>query len=145
MKRLVCIGLILQLGIASFAYAQAGDEDPFGETDEMYGDINEPEADPNALTGPYVAPAEQNPLAEAPNSDPTMAAQSLFGFGGGAAAIPKPNPRWGNINSNAGGERVEDTYEMQMKEELAKPLPKRAPFGDQMNEMDGRFKNKPKF
>lgn len=143
-SRLLAI-LAFQLLLIPSAYAQDEDKDPFGEVDDTYADIEEP-ADPNALTGPYVPPQiEENPQAQAPSADTSMAAQSLFGLGGGAAAIPKPNPRWGNINSNAGGERIEDTYEMRMKEELGKPLPKRNPFGDQMNEIDTRFKsNKPK-
>ena len=53
------------------------------------------------------------------------------------------NPQWENFDDIT-GERVEDTYEMKMRAENAKPLPKHDPFSNRMGEIEGRFKKKQK-
>ena len=104
------------------AEAQLTDDDPFGERDES-----------EVIPG-----SDQAGVVD-------QAAQQLFGTGtpgevGGASPPPSAvDPQWSDFGSMS-GERVEDTYEMKMRAEINKPLPKRNPFGNRIDDIERGFK-----
>ena len=103
--------VVSALTLVQPAIAQLEDDDPFGEND------NAP------------PPAAKNTII-----DPSQTA--LFGTGvytGPPPAMPTDN--WGNLNNLPSDERIEDTYEMKIREENSKPLPERNPFGDRMKDL----------
>lgn len=118
---LLALVAALALFATGTAQAQYVDDDPFGERDD---DVS-------------AAPAQQPGMVD-------QAQQALFGTGNPGTVspgLPQPDPQWSDL-STLTGERIEDTYEMKMREELAKPLPKRDPFGNRLDDVEGRFKPK---
>jgi len=121
---------------ASPAMAQMVDDDPFGEKEDY---------NPSA--------AVEAPKAGAPSAFMDQATQKLFNGGGTTAgnggflhnSLPEApkNTQWEDLSAY-GSERIEDTYEMKMRQENNKPLPKRDPFGDRLGEIQDRFKKKKK-
>ncbi len=127
---------LIAVSLATTASAQLIDDDPFGDREDY---------DPSA--------AEEAPSASAaPSQFMDQATQKLFNEDGNAAGnggflhnrLPQAprNTQWEDLSAY-GSERIEDTYEMKMRQENNKPLPKRDPFGDRLGEIQNRFKNQP--
>ena len=132
---------------ASPAFAQYSDPDPFGDSDDSDGGIA---ADSVVVpTERGGQPAAANALAAPPPGSQTLTApavENLFGSGNTNVpkpyeGMPKPDAAWSDL-SKMNGERIEDTYEIKIREELNKPLPKKNPFGDRIGEIRGQFKSK---
>lgn len=140
LKKIFTFGLLLTIGVTAprAVKAQLNDRDPFGESDDS-----------------------GIPPAPRPGSVIDSATTDLFGTGGhlgtGGSGMfpgtgqpgpvnqqnttPPPPEAWSNFSELPGGERIEDTYEIKMREELAKPLPKRKPFGgdDPLQDLQNRM------
>lgn len=126
------------------ALAQSSDKDPFGSIDDD-DDEDQPAQFGSDGTMPQPA-ALENPGVQQPGAN-TATAQTLLGSGEGSGVNPTSTlkvktPSWGDLNKLT-GERVEDTYEMQMRNELSKPMPKHDPFGDRMGDMKAVLKPVP--
>ncbi len=139
----IAVATILTLTFsASAAQAQYSDPDPFGASEESDTDFGEEAA------GALPPGAEGVLNAAGVGGSQGMGGpgvESLFGTGDPNAPkpyqnLPKPNPAWSDLSSET-GERIEDTYEMKIREELNKPLPKRNPFGDRIKEIRGQYKS----
>ncbi|MFN8390213.1 MAG: hypothetical protein U0136_07995 [Bdellovibrionota bacterium] len=119
---LIALGLTLVV-LPSSAFAQFHDADPFGDSDEAA-----PEPTPSSVASQATAGGAL--------IDPSTTA--LFGTGSGpngVAPMPKGDDTWGDLNTLPTDERIEDTYEMKMREELNKPMPKHNPFNDRFEDM----------
>ncbi len=113
------------------------------QLDEAFGDIEE-EAPENGQP-PGTAPQGTTPQGFMGFQPPTAAeatAESVMTDQQAPSGVVRVIPSWGDLTQST-GERINDTYEMRMKEENAKPLPKRNPFGNRMDDLKGRLKPVP--
>ena len=145
----IALAAVLALTFSSIqpAHAQYSDPDPFGNSEDADEPIGADQVVVPIERGGE--PAAANALAAPPPVSQTMTAPAVENlFGSGATNVPKPyegmpkpNSAWSDL-SRMNGERIEDTYEIKIREELNKPLPKKNPFGDRIGEIRGQFKSK---
>jgi hypothetical protein len=115
--------LLISLAAPLSAFAQSDYQDTFGDEDD----------------NPVPPPPAQNQIV-----DPSTV--SLFGSGSGMfpgaqRKLPSPDA-WSDLNKLPSDERIEDTYEMKMREENSKPLPDHKPFGDRWDYLKSRTEKK---